>query len=449
MKITMEKIISLAKRRGFIFPGSEIYGGLANTWDYGPLGTLLKRNLENAWWQEYVERRTDMVGLESAILMNPKVWEASGHVQNFVDPLVECQECRKRFRADHLKESESTCPACGGVLGSPREFNLLMKTWLGPVEDTAHQVYLRGETAQGIFINFSLVQSTMRRRLPFGIAQIGKAFRNEITPHNFIFRTREFTQMEIEWFCEPPAIAKKKRVKQPKIWFKEWVEERFNWYQRYGIKKENLRLRPHDKDELAHYAQEATDVEYRFPFGWSELEGIANRTDYDLKQHTRHSGRDLSYYDDELKQRYLPYVIEPSAGSDRSLLAFLTDAYQEEEAPTAAGDTAQRIVLKLNPKLAPIKVAIMPLLRNKAELTTKARAIHEQLKRVLVVMYDESGSIGRRYRRQDEAGTPFVLTVDFQTLKDDTVTVRDRDSLKQERVLTKELLSYLQEQLAK
>jgi glycyl-tRNA synthetase len=413
----MDTIVSLCKRRGFIFQSSEIYGGLGSCWDYGPLGAELKRNVKEAWWKAMVHERDDVVGLDASILMHPQVWVASGHVQQFADPLVECKSCNSRFRADHMEDTK--CPQCGGELTEPRMFNLMFKTFMGPVENEAAVVYLRPETAQGIFVNFQNVLGSSRKKLPFGIAQMGKSFRNEITTGNFIFRSREFEQMEMEYFVKPGTDGK---------WFEYWLEERFNWYIRLGIKKEHLRLRQHGKEELAHYAIGCYDVEYLFPMGWSELEGIANRGSYDLEQHAKHSGKDLSYFDDESGERFLPYIIEPSAGVDRSVLAFLLDAYDEEIV-----EKEKRVVLRLHPDLAPIKVAVLPLSRNE-KLVPMATEINAQLRRSLVTQYDDSQSIGRRYRRQDEIGTPYCVTIDFQSLEDHQVTIRDRDSLKQIRL---------------
>ncbi len=427
---TMETIVSLAKRRGFIFPSSEIYSGFGSTWDYGPLGVELKRNIKEAWWRSNVYARDDIVGLDAAILMSPKVWEASGHVAGFSDPLVECKACHKRFRADHI--DGDACPECGGELTEPRMFNLMFKTFVGPVEDEASVAYLRPETAQGIFVNFDNVLTVTRRKLPFGIAQIGKAFRNEITPGNFTYRTREFEQMEIEYFCRPEEAER---------WYEHWVQERFNWYVRFGIRPENLRLRPHEPDELAHYAAACTDIEYRFPFGWGELEGIANRTDYDLRRHMEHSGKRLVYFDAERNEHIVPYVIEPSGGVDRAALTFLIDAYHEEE---VRGE--RRVVLRFHPAIAPIKVAVLPLSR-KPQLIEKAREVWAAIRPHWATAFDVSGSIGRRYRRQDEIGTPYCVTVDFDTLEDNAVTVRDRDTMEQERIPIPELLAYLREKL--
>jgi glycyl-tRNA synthetase len=433
----MNVIVSLCKRRGFIFPSSEIYGGLASTWDYGPLGAELKRNVKDAWWQAVVHRRDDMVGLDAAILMHPQTWVASGHAETFTDPLVECRECHHRFREDHL-EGSTTCPDCGGQLTESRNFNLMLKTFLGPVEDSAHQVYLRPETAQGIFVNFQNVVTATRRKLPFGIAQIGKAFRNEITPGNFTFRTREFEQMEVEYFVKPGTDDE---------WHQHWLDDRLQWYKDMGIREENLRIRQHEQDELAHYAKGCYDIEYRFPWGWAELEGIANRTDFDLRQHQEHSGQDITYFDDEANERYIPYVIEPSGGVDRATLAFLIDSYDEEKAPTADGKVDERTVLHIHPDLAPVKVAILPLSRN-AKLVPKAREVYELVRRHLATQYDDAQSIGRRYRRQDEIGTPLAVTVDFQTIEDDNaVTIRDRDTMQQTRVPLDGLVAALKEKL--
>jgi len=415
--VDMETIVSLCKRRGFIFQSSEIYGGAGGCWDYGPLGAELKRNVKEAWWKAMVHDRDDVVGLDASILMNPQVWVASGHVQQFSDPLVDCKACKSRFRADHLKGDK--CPDCGGELTEPRMFNLMFKTFMGPVEDDAAVVYLRPETAQGIFVNFQNVMSTSRKKLPLGIAQVGKSFRNEINTGNFIFRSREFEQMEMEYFVKPGTDDH---------WFQHWLEQRFNWYVKLGIKKENLRLRPHAKEELAHYAKGCYDVEYLFPMGWSELEGIANRGSYDLEQHSKFSGKDLSVFEEETKERFVPYVIEPSAGVDRSVLAFLLDSYHEEVV-----EKEKRVVLRLHPALAPIKVAVLPLSRNE-KLVPLATEVHASIRGCFMTQYDDSQSIGRRYRRQDEVGTPYCVTVDFQSIEDKQVTIRDRDSLHQIRI---------------
>jgi len=427
----LETIVSLAKRRGFIFPSSEIYGGFGGFWDYGPLGVELKRNIRDAWWRSMVQNRPDVVGLDAAILMNPAVWVASGHVTNFIEPLVECRVCRRRFRKDQLETER--CPECGGELSEPRWFNTMFKTFVGPVEEEAAVAYLRPETAQGIFVNFKSVQSTTRKKLPFGIAQIGKAFRNEITPGRFIFRDREFEQMEVEFFVKPGTDEQ---------WHKYWIEERHDWYVRHGIKPEHLRLRAHEPQELAHYAKAATDVEYSFPFGWAELEGIANRKDFDLRQAAEASGEDMTYFDEETNERYFPYVIEPSAGVDRSALVFLLDAYDEE--PDKEGT---RIVLRLHKAIAPIKVAVLPLSR-KEVLTQLAQEVWTSLRSHFMTTYDDAQSIGRRYRRQDEVGTPYCVTIDFQSLEDRQVTIRDRDTMQQERVPIADLVGILQHKLA-
>jgi len=429
-KVDMDKIVSLCRRRGFIFPSSEIYGGLSSCWDYGPLGVELKRNVKDAWWRSVVQERDDMVGLDASILMHPQTWEASGHLKGFVDPLVECKSCHLRWRTDELKDN--SCPSCGGEVTEPRMFNLMFKTFMGPIEAEANVVYLRPETAQGMFVNFQNVVNTTRKRLPFGIAQIGKAFRNEITTGNFIFRSREFEQMEIEFFVKPET---------DKEWFDYWLEERLNWYVSLGIKKENLQLRQHTKGELAHYAKECSDIDYLFPMGWAELEGIANRGDFDLTQHASFSGKSLEYFDEETKEHFVPYIIEPSAGVDRSVLAFLCDAYDEE---LAEGEI--RVILHLHQSLAPIKVAVLPLSR-KETLAPLAREIYADLRQCWMVQYDDAQSIGRRYRRQDEIGTPFCVTIDFQSLEDNQVTIRERDSMNQIRVPISELKSTLQAKL--
>lgn len=440
----MEKLVSLCKRRGFIFPGSEIYGGLKGTWDYGPLGVELLRNVKNAWWHDNVTTREDIVGLDAAILMHRTVWQASGHESNFTDPLVDCKTCKARFRADQVGESE--CPKKPSMhpgefkecqLTEARKFNLMFKTFVGPVEEDAAQVYLRPETAQGIFVNFKNVVDSSRVKIPFGIAQIGKSFRNEITPKQFIFRSREFEQMEIEFFCHPSTSVE---------WYRKWRDARFQWYKDLGIKSDKLRLREHDKDELSHYSQGTSDVEYAFPWGWGELEGIAHRGDYDLKQHMQFSGKDLQYFDDESKERYIPHVIEPSAGATRSLLAFLCEAFVEDQAPNEKGEMESRTVLRFHPRLAPVKAAVFPLVK-KDGMPERAMAIYKDLQKHWNVFYDEKGAVGRRYRRQDEAGTPFCITIDGQTGQDNTVTVRERDSMKQERVSTDRVVGYLSERL--
>ena len=421
----MDRVVNLSKRRGLVFPSSEIYGGFRSTWDYGPLGVLLKRNVKDAWWRSMVQERDDVVGLDAAILKAPRVWEASGHIATFTDPLVDCKHCKERFRADQLPES-GACPNCGNkdTFTEARNFNLMFKTHVGPVEDTGSVAYLRPETAQGILVNYANVQTTSRKKPPFGIAQIGKSFRNEITPGNFIFRTREFEQMEMEFFV-PPSEAPK--------WFEYWCGRRFDWYLDLGIPEASLRLRPHDQDELSHYSVGTSDVEFMYPWGWGELEGIANRTDYDLKQHAEFSGQDLSYFDQETDTRYVPYVIEPAAGADRATLAFLLAAYHEEEVSTAGGKTETRTVLRLDPRLAPNKVAVLPLSK-KAELVPVADRVASDLRKYGMIDVDAAGSIGRRYRRQDEVGTPLCVTIDFETLDDNAVTVRDRDTMEQTRV---------------
>ncbi|MCM8781188.1 MAG: glycine--tRNA ligase [Candidatus Omnitrophica bacterium] len=428
----LDKIVALCKRRGFIFQSSEIYGGLANTWDYGPYGIELKNNIKRAWWKSVVYERNDIYGMDAAILMHPKVWEASGHTASFVDMLVDCKSCKKRFRLDKLEDN--TCPECKGKdFTEPRSFNLMFKTSIGPVENTQSIVYLRPETAQGMFVNFLNILDTVHPRLPFGLAQIGKAFRNEVTTGNFIFRTLEFEQMEIEYFVRPQEADK---------YYDYWVDQRFNWYIGLGIRKENLRRRQHQLGELAHYARACTDIEYNFPFGWSELEGIANRSDFDLRQHSQKSGKDLRYFDDINKERFFPYIIEPSGGIDRSALAFLTDAYDEERIKNDV-----RVVLRLHKDLAPIKVAVFPLLKNRSMLVELAKKIAQDLKRYFVTIYDDTAAIGKLYRRQDEIGTPYCITVDVQSLDDRKVTVRDRDTMRQERIDIDNLKEYLTEKL--
>jgi len=432
----MEAVTSLAKRRGIAFQSSEIYGGLRSSWDYGPLGVELRRNVREAWWRSMVQLRDDVVGLEAAIIMSPRVWGASGHVSGFSDPLVECTNCHNRYREDEL--AEPRCPNCEATtFTEAKQFNLMFSTHMGPVPDDDNLVYLRPETAQGMFVDFAQVQTVARKKLPFGIAQIGKAFRNEITPGNFIYRTREFEQMEMEYFVEPGADEEA---------FAHWVERRLQWYLDLGVTKDRLRLRPHDADELAHYAKAASDVEYEFPFGWGEVEGIANRTDFDLKAHQEASGQDLTYFDQERETRYLPYVVEPAAGVDRSLLVFLLDAYREEQVPTAKGGTDTRTVLALHRSLAPIKVAVLPLSRNE-KLVPEARRVHDLVKPEWMTQYDDAGAIGRRYRRQDEVGTPFCVTVDFESLDDGQVTVRERDSMAQDRIDISTLVTYLRDRL--
>ena len=438
-QFTLETIVNLCKRRGIVMPSSEIYGGLRSAWDWGPLGVELKRNVKDEWWTAMVHRRGDVVGLESSILMSPKVWEASGHVATFTDPLVECTHCHKRFRADHIDLARN-CPECGRepAWTEPRQFNLMFKTHMGPVEDSAHVIYLRPETAQGMFVDFQSIQTTSRKRIPFGIAQQGKSFRNEITPGNFVFRTREFEQMEMEFFVEPGTDEK---------WHEYWLEERMNWYTDLGMAPDKLRLREHEADELSHYAKRTLDIEYDFPgMGWSELEGIANRTDFDLRAHSEHSGEDLSYFDPDTNQRYVPYVIEPALGVERCALAFLIDAYQEEEAPTASGKTEKRTVLKLDARLAPFKVAVLPLSKH-ADLVPVAERVAQTVRERFVTDFDITGSIGKRYRREDEVGTPYCVTIDFDTLEDEQVTVRERDSMEQERIGIDHLVDYLAKRL--
>ena len=438
--VTMEKIVNLCKRRGFVFQSSEIYGGLGSCYDYGPLGVELKRNVKEAWWRDTVTTRPDIVGLDCSILMHPRVWEASGHLANFTDPMVDCKTCKGRFRADHLDQlrcpkqpSKKPGECSEGELTEPRSFNLMFKTFMGPVEDSAAVVFMRPETAQGIFVNFVNVVNSARMKPPFGIAQMGKSFRNEITPGNFLFRTREFEQMELEFFVPPGTDD---------AWFTYWSQRRLQWYKSYGIREERLRLRSHASDELAHYAKGCGDVEYEFPIGWQELEGIANRTDFDLKQHIEYSGKDLSFFDDQTKERYVPYVIEPSAGADRATLAFLVDSYDED-----GPDNDRRTVLRLHPSLAPIKVAIMPLMKRDG-MDAKAQEIVEMLRPHFAVTYDQAGSIGRRYRRQDEIGTPLGVTVDYDAMKDGTVTLRDRDTMSQDRVKIDDLYDIVRNKVA-
>jgi glycyl-tRNA synthetase len=436
---TMDKIVSLCKRRGFIFPASEIYGGIANTYDYGHYGVLLKNNVIGEWWKAMIQERDDIVALDSAIIQHPRTWEASGHLAGFTDPLVDCRTCKLRFRADHLGDLQcgrkpSKHPGEDAVcdLTDSREFNLMFETTIGPVKEAGATVFLRPETAQGIFLDFKQVLQFARRKPPFGIAQVGKSFRNEITPGNFIFRTLEFEQMEMEYFVPPDEAPR---------WYAHWLHERFEWYVRLGIERERLRLRAHDPDELSHYSSATSDVEYLFPIGWSELEGIANRGDFDLTQHAQHSGERLEYHDPQSGARFVPHVIEPAAGVGRSVLAFLCDAYDEDE---IGGE--KRTVLRLHPALAPVKVAVLPLLRKDGQ-PELAREVYEGLRRRMKAEYDEGGAIGRRYRRQDEIGTPFAVTIDHQSLEDRTVTVRERDSLQQERVAIDALAGHLQARL--
>jgi glycyl-tRNA synthetase len=526
-KELMDKLAALCKRRGFIFQSSEIYGGIGGFWDYGPLGVELKRNLKDAWWQDIVRRRDDIVGLDCSIIMNPKVWEASGHLGGFSDPMVTCRQCKKHMRADQLDEwrlfpvdavpageaslsaikqaiaqdpagrvlveagsdtvamqtvlrrlerfdrakvhqvpdasghmqtfvqsgkmafyvqamtatnwqDGEPCPNCGGLLTIPRQFNLMFKTFVGAMEDSSSVAYLRPETAQGIFCNYRNVLDTTRLRMPMGIAQIGKSFRNEINPRNYTFRSREFEQMEIEFFCHPDEADK---------WYEYWRDARYKWYVDLGLKSTKLRLRNHEKDELAHYARACADIEYEFPFGISELEGVANRTDYDLTRHQKFSGKDMTYFDDQTKQRYIPYVIEPSGGVDRGVLAFLCEAYTEDQAPDENGQMQTRTVMKFHPRLAPVKVAVFPLVKKEGMPEIAEKIYRDCQSAGLSSFYDEKGAVGRRYRRQDEAGTPFCVTVDGQTLADRTVTVRDRDSLTQDRIPADNVLAYVQERL--
>lgn len=458
MKASMEKIVNLCKSRGIIFPGSEIYGGLANAWDYGPLGVLMKNNIKSAWWKKFVQESKYNVGLDCSILMNPTVWQASGHLGGFSDPLMDCKNCKSRHRADNLVEEylkkkgleeniagwtneqfekyiedkKITCPICGKSDFTPiRKFNLMFKTFQGVTEDSSNVVYLRPETAQGIFVNFKNVQRATRKRVPFGIAQIGKSFRNEITPGNFIFRVREFEQMELEFFCEPGSDLE---------WFKYWKNFCHQWLLDIGIKEENLKLRDHEKEELCFYSKATTDFEFKFPFGWGELWGIADRTDYDLSQHAKFSGKDMSYQDPITNEKYVPYVIEPSLGVERLMLAYLCNSYDEE---VLEGGEA-RVVMHFHPIIAPYKVALLPLQKN---LSEKAKEIYDELSKYFMCDYDESGSIGKRYRRQDEIGTPVCITIDFDTLENNTVTVRDRDTMKQDRIMINELKEYLNSKL--
>jgi glycyl-tRNA synthetase len=429
----MEQVVNLAKRRGFVFPSAEIYGGFRSTYDYGPIGVLLLRNVKDAWWRSMVQLRDDVVGLDAAILSPPAVWEASGHLTNFTDPLVDCRSCGARHRQDDIDDPD-VCPTCGtrGSFTEARQFNLMFKTHAGPVEEEAAVAYLRPETAQGIFVNYANVLQVSRKKPPFGIAQIGKSFRNEITPGNFIFRTREFEQMEMEYFVPPDEAAK---------WFEYWCEERLRWYVELGINESHLRLRPHEADELSHYSSGTSDVEYLFPWGWGELEGVANRGDYDLRQHAEHSGERLDYFDQGTDTRYVPHVIEPAAGATRTLMAFLLDAYDEEE---VRGET--RTVLRLHHRLAPYQVAVLPLSK-KDTLVPLAREVLSRIQPEWMTDYDETQAIGRRYRRQDELGTPYCVTVDFDSLEDDAVTVRERDSMDQDRVPIDDLVGYLRERL--
>jgi glycyl-tRNA synthetase len=447
----LENIVSLSKRRGFVFPSSEIYGGLRASWDYGPLGVEVKNNVKRQWWKSMVMGREDVVGLDSSVILAREVWEASGHVATFSDPLTECTACHKRYRADHLEEqyeakhkkkldslADMNCPACGnkGQFTTPKQFSGLLKTFLGPVEDESGLAYLRPETAQGIFINFDNVMTTSRKKPPFGIGQIGKSFRNEITPGNFIFRTREFEQMEMEFFVVPGTDEE---------WHKYWIETRLDWYKDLGINPERLRLFEHPKEKLSHYSKGTTDIEYKFEFNgteWGELEGIANRTDFDLKAHSAASGKDLSYFDQEKNERWTPYVIEPAAGVDRCALTFMMDAFTEDEAPNAKGEMEKRAVMKFDHRIAPVKAAVLPLSRN-ADLSPKARDLAAELRKNWNIDFDDSGAIGRRYRRQDEIGTPYCITIDFETLEDQAVTIRDRDTMGQERIALDQVQAWL------
>ncbi|GAA3445325.1 glycine--tRNA ligase [Planomonospora venezuelensis] len=452
----MDTIVSLAKRRGLVYPSSEIYGGLRASWDYGPLGVELKNNVKREWWKSMVQGREDVVGLDSCVILAREVWQASGHVETFTDPLTECQSCHKRYRADHLEEAyadkhgkepagglaDITCPNCGtkGAFTEPKQFSGLLKTYLGAVEDESGLAYLRPETAQGIFINYLNVQQSARKKIPFGIGQIGKSFRNEITPGNFIFRTREFEQMEMEFFVKPGSDEE---------WHQYWIDERMRWYVDLGVTPDNLRLYEHPKEKLSHYSTRTVDIEYRFNFAgseWGELEGIANRTDYDLSTHSKVSGTDLSFFEQDTGERYVPYVIEPAAGVDRTALMFMIDAYNEDEAPNAKGVMEKRTVMRLDHRLAPVKAAVLPLSRN-ADLSPKAKDLAARLRRRWNVEFDDAGAIGRRYRRQDEIGTPFCITVDFDTLDDQAVTIRERDSMAQERVALDQVESYLRRHL--
>ena len=435
---TMDKIVSLCKRRGYVFPSSEIYGGLISCWDYGPLGAELKRNLKTFWWESMTARRDDIEGLDAAILMHPQVWHTSGHVSEFNDPMVDCKTCKARFRADKL--AEARCPMkpskspleCGAELTEVRQFNLMFKTHMGPVEDSSSVIYMRPETAQGIYVNFLNVKNSSRQKIPFGIAQIGKAFRNEITPGNFIFRTREFEQMEMQFFVPPDEDEK---------WFEYWREQRWAWYQELGIRMEKLRWHEHGKDELAHYAKAAYDIEYEYPFGWQELEGVHNRTDFDLSRHMEATKKDLRYMDDQHPDKFIPYIVETSAGCDRTILTILVDAYDEVE---IKGET--RVFLRISPKVSPIKAAIFPLVK-KEGMPEYAQKVYHDLKKRFKVFYDESGAVGRRYARMDEAGCPFCITVDGQTLEDDTMTLRDRDSMDQTRMKAAEIFDFLQKKI--
>ena len=432
-KVTLPKLVSLSKRRGFVFPASEIYGGIGSTWDYGPLGVELKRNIKDAWWRSVVTQRDDVVGLDSAIIQSPRVWEARGHAEVFTDPLVECPECRKRFRADHL-EDQLRCPDDGSTLGEPRQFNLMFKTFSGPVEDSANQVWLRPETAQGIFINFENVLNSTRMKLPFGIAQIGKSFRNEITTGNFIFRTREFEQAEMEFFVKPG---------QDEEWFNYWINERMDWFVKLGIDSSHLRIRKHEDAELSHYSRGTSDIEFDFPWGVGELEGIARRSDFDLASHSQSSGTKLEYFDQDTGTSYYPWVIEPALGVDRAALAFMSDAYTEEDT-----EKDQRVLFKFHPDIAPVQIAVLPLSRNE-KLVPTAREVFNEIRSAFPAQYDDAQSIGRRYRRQDEIGTPLCITIDFETVESDkAVTIRNRDTMQQSRTLIKDLIPEIKDHLS-
>ncbi|MBQ4339865.1 MAG: glycine--tRNA ligase [Firmicutes bacterium] len=463
-EFTMDKIVSLAKGRGFVFPGSEIYGGLANTWDYGPLGVELKNNVKKAWWKKFIQESKYNVGLDAAILMNPMTWVASGHVGGFNDPIIDCKSCKSRFRADklieeyvkenniegvsvdgwsnekleaYIAENNIPCPDCGkSDFTSIRQFNLMFKTFQGVTEDSKAEIFLRPETAQGIFVNFKNVQRTTRKKLPFGIGQIGKSFRNEITPGNFTFRTREFEQMELEFFCKPGEDLE---------WFQYWREKCVSWLLSLGIAEESIRLRDHEQEELSHYSNATTDIEFMFPFGWGELWGIADRTDFDLKQHTIHSGEDMVYVDPETNDKYTPYCIEPSLGADRVTLAFLVEAYDEETLTNDKGQTDTRVVMRFHPALAPFKAAVLPLQK---KLSAEAEKLHEELSKYFMVDFDVTGSIGKRYRRQDEIGTPYCITFDFDSLEDNCVTIRERDSMEQIRIPIDQVKGFIEEKLA-
>ena len=430
---TLESLVSLAKRRGFIFQSSEIYGGLGSVWDYGPVGVELKRNIKELWWKSFVRDREDIVGMDASILMHPSVWEASGHLDNFSDPLVQCGSCDRRFRETNVKDK--ICPECGGTLGDSRQFNLMFKTFMGPLENTSSVVYMRPETAQAMFVNFDNVQTTSRKKIPFGIAQIGKSFRNEITPGNFTYRTREFEQMEMEFFCEPKTDEK---------WYKYWTEFSRNWFTSHGIRESKIRIRKHTKKELPHYSKASSDIEFNFPWGWGELETISNRSDFDLISHSKKSGRDLSYFDPDKNKRYTPYVVEPAMGADRSALAFLSDAYDEE-----GTGKQKRTVLRFHPDIAPFQVAVLPLSRNDSLVPT-ARSVYKSLITKFNTQYDDSQSIGRRYRRQDEIGTPLCVTIDFDTIqKDNSVTIRDRDDMGQIRVDKEKIVEAINDRITR